>query len=222
MNGRPGNLRRNPFRVVDVGCLNPRVGSQARQPWAGGRNPFGIVARCLWNLRRNPFGIIARRTWPLGRNPLEIVARRFWALRRNAFGIVARWHQIQSAILLIGLMMTSVSAFSQFVLNPIAGVPGVSAGSVAWGDYDGDGRMDFLLSGSLQISLWHNTGSGFENVTTTVAPGLPGLYDSAVAWGDLDNDGRLDLLITGLTNFSGGAVAQVWRNTGNGFVNVPI
>jgi hypothetical protein len=93
---------------------------------------------------------------------------------------------------------------------------------VAWGDYDSDGRLDFLLSGSLDISLWHNTGNGFSNVTATVAPGLPGLYDSSVAWGDFDNDGRLDLLISGLTNFSGGAVAQVWRNTGSQFTNVPI
>lgn len=120
------------------------------------------------------------------------------------------------------LILVSVSAFSQFVLNPVPGLPGVSAGSVAWGDFDNDGQLDFVLSGSLTISVWHSTGGGFSNVTTTVAPGLPGLYDSAVAWGDFDNDGRLDLLITGLTNFSGGAVSQVWRNTGGSFTNVPI
>jgi hypothetical protein len=118
--------------------------------------------------------------------------------------------------------LTVEPAYSQFVLTPVPGLPGASAGSVAWGDYDSDGRLDFVLSGSLEISLWHNTGNGFSNVTATIAPGLPGLYDSAVAWGDFDNDGRLDLLITGLTNFSGGAVAQVWRNTANQFTNVPI
>ena len=126
------------------------------------------------------------------------------------------------AAIFTGVAMMTAPAYSQFVLNPVAGLLGVSAGSVAWGDYDGDGRLDFLLSGSLQVSLWRNTGNGFSNVTATVASGLPGLYDSAVAWGDFDNDGRLDLLITGLTNFSGGAVAQVWQNTGNQFTNVPI
>jgi hypothetical protein len=126
------------------------------------------------------------------------------------------------SIFLIVAIMAATPAYSQFVLNPIAGLPGVSAGSVAWGDYDGDGRLDFLLSGSLEISLWHNTSSGFDNVTASVAPGLPALYDSAIAWADFDNDGRLDLLITGLTNFSGGVVAQIWRNTGTQFTNVPV
>jgi len=34
---------RNPFRVVDIRRLHPRVASQARQPWALRRNPFGIL-----------------------------------------------------------------------------------------------------------------------------------------------------------------------------------
>ena len=33
---------RNPFRVVKTRCFQPRVASQARQPWALRRNPFGI------------------------------------------------------------------------------------------------------------------------------------------------------------------------------------
>jgi hypothetical protein len=123
----------------------------------------------------------------------------------------------------IGLTLAMDSAHSQFVLTPIPGLPGVSAGAVAWGDYDNDGRLDFLLSGSFTLSLWRNTGNGFSNVTASVTPGLPGINDSAVAWGDFDNDGRLDFLITGLTNASSGlAISQVWRNTGSGFTNVPI
>ncbi len=103
-----------------------------------------------------------------------------------------------------------------FVPVPIPGLPGVFAGSVAWGDYDNDGRLDFLLTGYPGISqLWRNTGSGFSNVTASVAPGLPGVYQGSVAWGDYDNDGRLDFLLTGCC-----AGSQLWRNTGSGFSNV--
>src|SRR5204863_47803 len=108
------------------------------------------------------------------------------------------------------------------------GVPGVGGSSVAWGDYDNDGRPDFLLTGQtgwdssglgIFISqIWRNTGSGFSNVTGTVAPGLPGVYVGSVAWADYDHDGRLDFLLTGLG--ASGPISQVWRNTPSGFTNV--
>src|SRR6185369_6636619 len=127
------------------------------------------------------------------------------------------------------VMLVAGSAYSQFVLTPVPGLPNAFNGSIAWGDYDNDGRMDFLFSGSggstglPELSLWHNTGTGFSNVTASLASGLPGVSDSAVAWGDFDNDGRLDFLFTGLTNFSSAfGLSQVWRNTGSGFTNVPI
>ena len=105
------------------------------------------------------------------------------------------------------------------VLEPVAGVslPGLYYSSVAWGDYDNDGRLDLLVTGetgSGAISqLWRNTGSGFTNVPIA---GLPGVYDSSVAWGDYDNDGRLDFLLTGTPTIpspdSHQGISQLWRN----------
>ena len=103
-------------------------------------------------------------------------------------------------------------------------MPGAYNSAVAWGDYDNDGLLDIFLTGATNSSgsgvvaqLWHNTGNGFAYVAV---PGLAGVSSGSVAWGDYDNDGRLDILMTGAS--AKGPIAQLWRNTGNGFTNVPI
>jgi hypothetical protein len=115
---------------------------------------------------------------------------------------------------------------TRFELTSVPGLPAVFTGAVAWGDYDHDGRLDFVLTGleagtgRPHLSLWRNTGNGFSNVTASVAAGVPGVFDSSVAWGDFDKDGRLDLIVTGLTNASKPGVTQLWRNTADGFNQV--
>jgi hypothetical protein len=114
-----------------------------------------------------------------------------------------------------------------FTNVPIPGLPGVMEGSVAWSDYDGDGKLDFLIAGrtdgingELISQLWRNTGSGFTNVPI---PGLPGVWLGSLAWGDFDNDGWPDFLISGFTNSAtADSMCQLWRNTGTGFTNVPL
>src|SRR6266540_1591627 len=102
-----------------------------------------------------------------------------------------------------------------------AGLPGVYQGSVAWGDYDNDGKLDILLSGYSSAygnisRVYHNDGGGsFSDVNA----GLPGVNNSSVAWGDYDNDGDLDILLAGSS--STGNIARVYRNNGNGsFTNI--
>ncbi|MDB6026395.1 MAG: regulatory domain of in-like proprotein convertase [Verrucomicrobiales bacterium] len=90
-------------------------------------------------------------------------------------------------------------------------------GSVAWGDYDNDGRLDILFAGDNDAAgqpitqIWRNLGNG---TFTNINAGLPGVIGS-VAWGDYDNDGRLDVLLAG--NTPSGYVSQIWRNAGSGF-----
>jgi Concanavalin A-like lectin/glucanases superfamily/FG-GAP-like repeat len=108
-----------------------------------------------------------------------------------------------------------------------AGLPAVFQSSVAWADYDNDGRLDFLITGrtnkavlsAVAISqIWRNTGTGFTNINA----GLPGVFQSSAAWGDYDNDGRLDILLAGATQgfIPTNPICQVWRNTGTGFTNI--
>ncbi len=84
--------------------------------------------------------------------------------------------------------------------------------SVAWGDYDNDGDLDILLTGSttstLLTKVYRNDGAG---IFTDLAEDLPEVMSSSVAWGDYDNDGRLDFLLAG-GNVSG-FVTRVYRSS---------
>jgi hypothetical protein len=102
------------------------------------------------------------------------------------------------------------------------GLPGVVFGSASWGDFDGDGRLDFLISGETLIGqatekitqIWRNTGTGFTNVPVAE---LSGFRYSASTWGDFNNDGKLDFLLTGVP--TNGATSEIWLNSGSTFTN---
>jgi hypothetical protein len=68
----------------------------------------------------------------------------------------------------------------------------------AWGDYDGDGRLDLFVSNLDGPSrLYHNEGGGrFRDVAAEVGVTGPSHYHSFACWfWDFDNDGRLDLFV---------------------------
>ncbi len=100
-----------------------------------------------------------------------------------------------------------------------AGLTGVEAGQVAWGDMDNDGDLDILLTGRVGndpyaakiTRIYRNNGN---NTFTDINAGLPGVYVGAVAWGDVDRDGDLDLLLAG---FEGqySLISRIYRNNGN-------
>jgi len=102
------------------------------------------------------------------------------------------------------------------------GLPGVWQSSAAWGDYDSDGKLDFLLTGwdasNAAISELYR-GGGDGTFTEIAGTGLPAVKNGAVAWGDYDSDGKPDVLLTGSTVSGGGvsgSVNAIYRNNGDG------
>ena len=73
----------------------------------------------------------------------------------------------------------------------------VAKGS-AWGDYDGDGRLDLFVSNlDAPCRLYHNEGNGtFRDVAREMGVAGPRHGRSFACWfWDYDNDGRLDLFV---------------------------
>jgi len=122
------------------------------------------------------------------------------------------------AALDLGRRCDLIANTSSGFMNSATLFPDIFLGSVAWGDYDNDNRLDLLITGygdaGVSTTLWRNTGGGFEMIDV----GLPGVAASAGVWGDFDNDGRLDVLLTGKQQ--AGTLTAIFRNTGQGLTNI--
>ena len=98
--------------------------------------------------------------------------------------------------------------------------PALQFSSLAWGDMDGDGDLDLLLTGTPDElepytvfgSVFRNTGTAFERVENA---GVPAAYGGSAAWGDADNDGDLDIIITGIAS-DGARTTVLSLNDGTG------
>jgi len=106
--------------------------------------------------------------------------------------------------------------------NINANLQGVYASSVAWGDYNNDGYLDILLTGTTNTyasgaisRVYRNNGNG---TFTDIGANLPGVYSTgsygSVAWGDYNNDGYLDILLTGYSP-TFGEISRIYRNNGD-------
>ncbi len=108
------------------------------------------------------------------------------------------------AILALISFCGAAPAFAQFTNIGSVPLASVRGGSAAWGDYDGDGDLDVLVSGVLRdpphtqlAKIFRNNGETFPTYTDIGAVFLNG----AVAWADEDRDGDLDVLISGAAGY---------------------
>jgi hypothetical protein len=103
-----------------------------------------------------------------------------------------------------------------------ANLQGVAASSVNWGDYDNDGDLDILLTGSTFVNgittkVYRNDSGNF----TDIGANLQGVYGGSADWGDYDKDGDMDILITGYADSSSSfGVSKVYRNDSGSFTDI--
>lgn len=98
---------------------------------------------------------------------------------------------------------------------------GLSQARVAWGDFDGDGDLDFAETGMAAQGGPSNPNSAAVTVIYRLVGGRfeeyarPAGSNSAgdAAWIDFDNDGDLDLLVSG-SGASGSRQTSLYRNNG--------
>jgi len=93
-------------------------------------------------------------------------------------------------------------------------------GDTEWGDFNDDGNIDLVISGTggdgteRHTYLYKNNGDG---TFTQLDVAFPGVSHSSLEWADFNNDSTLDLFIVGETTTpgEGNSVSKIFINNGD-------
>ncbi|MBT5448023.1 MAG: hypothetical protein HOK90_02415, partial [Gemmatimonadetes bacterium] len=111
---------------------------------------------------------------------------------------------LKHVALILSLLALQTPLNAQNLVESGQTLPGLWAGSAAWGDYDGDGDQDLALMGEMAedgqcMRIVRIYGNNEALLFEDQAPSeqLIGAYYGDLAWADYDNDGDLDLAVVG-------------------------
>jgi len=99
----------------------------------------------------------------------------------------------------------------------VNGLPGVTGGYLATGDFTRDGVDEIVITG-IDVGTGNRLTKVFQlqagSFVEMAAGSLPAVSDSWISVGDVDNDGWLDFALCGDTG--GSRISRVYHNNGNG------
>lgn len=106
-----------------------------------------------------------------------------------------------------------------FTESFIKNIPRVIYGDCSWGDFDNNGTLDLIYSGTTSGFAEHNITKIYKNVNNgcefvEISSQIPAVYNGTVKWVDVDNDGFLDVFYQGL-NKDEQYDSGIFKNNGN-------
>ena len=113
------------------------------------------------------------------------------------------------------ILNNSDSEFFSSGPEPMGANYGIYYASIAWGDYDNDGKLDIAVAGLNRFIIFRNAGNdSFINAAEPMGFNA-GLSDPAIAWADYDRDNDLDIAVSGV-DFSNNKRLVIFQNNGSG------